>query len=300
MLYFAHRRISQKTNRDLDLVGASGYEAHHRPGTRHGARYRSSESESARSRRCSLALAGELVVATPGQIPSEEQRGCLGTANGEQLATWVVMLARGSGRALTLGAYLLPVGGEDATRPPAFIAVCFPPPDVPPGSPKRSPFGAKLYELELQINGVFGRVTDGVWYSGWLPYSPGTGATKSTLFVIAPARIAPAAVSLRARRSGKSTTVTGAVTQAGRPRAGATVTLFAGATRRTLKRRVRAKVGANGRFMLTTGAGTLFRVTAVAGAGAAPFVCAESRYPITCVNPTVNAFSVQSKLVRSS
>jgi hypothetical protein len=149
---------------------------------------------------------------------------------------------------------------------------------------------------------VFSRVASGAWISSWVPYTPGVGSPNPTGAVVAPAGIFPGAVSLTARRSGRlGATVAGAVTQGGQPRAGATVTIFGGARAGALKRLGRAKVAANGKFAFKARAGTFFRANAAAPAGASPAVCTQLQPLISsvpCVNPTVNGFAAQSKVVR--
>lgn len=245
-----------------------------------------------------LPLEGQLVVAAPGQVPAAAQTGCLGPL--VPLATWVMVLSA-AGQTLSVPTYLIPTAGASSQVGPAAIAICLPPPDVPVGTPGRATFGAKVYSAELAINGVFSRVTTGAWVSTWTPYRPGLGTPNVASSVISPAAIAPGAVSLAARRAGNGATLTGAVTQAGQARGGATVTIFGGAKASSLRRLGRARVTANGRFTFRARAGTFFRADAVAtGAAAAP-LCAQIQQIISaipCVNPTVNGFAVKSKVAR--
>jgi hypothetical protein len=245
-----------------------------------------------------LPLEGQLVVAAPGQIPAATVAQCTGGAT--PLATWVMVLTA-AGQTLQVPTYLVPTSGSLAAAGPAFIAICLPPPDVPAGTPGRATFGAKVYSAELAINGVFSRVTIGAWISSWTPYTPGVGAANPAGTVIAPAAIAPGAVSISAKTSGKGAVVSGAVTQAGQPRGGATVTVLGGSARSKLATRKRVRAGANGRFTTKFAAGTFFRADAVAaGATAAP-LCTQLLPLIgatPCINPTGNGFDGKSKVVR--
>lgn len=245
-----------------------------------------------------LPLEGQLVVAAPGQVPAATQTACIGPL--VPLATWIMVLSA-AGQTLTVPTYLLPTSGGGAQLGPAAIALCLPPPDVPVGTPGRATFGAKVYSAELTVNGVFSRVASGAWVSSWTPYRPGLGTPNVAGAVIAPTAIAPGAVSLTARRAGTGAALTGAVTQAGQARGGATVAIFGGAKATGLKRLGRARITANGRFTFRARTGTFFRADAVAASGAAPSVCAQIQ-PIIgalpCVNPTVNGFAVKSKVAR--
>jgi hypothetical protein len=245
-----------------------------------------------------LPLEGQLVVAAPGQVPAAQQQACIGPA--PPLATWLMVLSA-AGQTLTVPTYLISTTGTNlAPVGPAFIAICLPPPDVPVGTPGRATFGAKVYQAELTINGVFSRVAVGAWLSTWLPYTPGAGTPNPAGTVVAPAAIAPGAVTLTARRAGNGATLAGAVTQAGQARAGATVAVFGGTRANNLKRLGRVRVGANGRFTFRARTGTFFRADAVAVGGAAPPLCTQIQNLITapCVNPTVNGFTAKSRVVR--
>jgi hypothetical protein len=245
-----------------------------------------------------LPLEGQLVVAAPGQVPDVQAAACL--AGATPLATWVMVLSA-AGQTLSVPAFLVPTAGALTALGPAYIQVCLPPPDVPQGTPGRATFGAKLYSAELAIDGVFGSVPLGAWVSFWTPYTPGAGTVNAAGTVAAPAAIAPGAVTVSAKRRGKGAVVTGRVTQAGQARAGATVTIFGGAKANRLKRVGRVRVRANGSYTFRAKTGTFFRARAVGAPGAAAPLCTQlgpMLAPTPCVNPTVNGFTVQSRVVR--
>lgn len=245
-----------------------------------------------------LPLEGQLVVAAPGQVPAGTQTACIGAA--QPLATWVMVLTA-AGQTLSVPTYLVSTAGTNfAAVGPAFIGICLPPPDVPVGTPGRATFGAKVYSAELTINGVFSRAT-GAWISSWVPYRPAAGTPNPAGVVVAPAAVAPGAVSIAAKISGRGAIVSGTVTQGGQPRAGATVTVFGGTAKARLTTRKRVRVGANGRFTAKFAVGTFFRADAAATGGAAPHVCTQIQPligAIPCVNATVNGFTAKSKVVR--
>jgi hypothetical protein len=245
-----------------------------------------------------LPLEGQLVVAAPGQVPPDAQNACLQGAT--PLATWVMVLSA-AGQNLPVPAFLVATTGAQAALGPAYIQVCLRPPDVPAGTPGRQPLGAKAYLVDATVNGVFGAVPLGAWVAFWTPYNPGVGSVNVAGTVASPAAIAPGAVTVAAKRNKKGAVVRGRVTQAGQPRAGATVTIFGGAKANRLKRLGRVRVQANGSYTFRAKTGTFFRATAVAAPGAAAPLCTQlgpMLAPIPCVNPTVNGFTVQSRVVR--
>lgn len=242
-------------------------------------------------------LTGQILVATPGQF-SAEQAACLQGATA--LATFVLALSA-AGQNVPVPAWLVATAGAQAALGPAYIQVCLRPPDVPLGTPGRQPLGAKVYSVDATINGVFSPVPLGAWIAFWTPYRPGLGQVNLAATVASPAAIAPGAVSLNAKKSGRGAIVTGRVTQGGQPRSGANVTIFGGAKASALKRLGKAKVGANGAFSFKAKVGSFFRASATATNTSAASLCTQlgpAIAPIPCVNPTTNGFIALSKRVR--
>jgi hypothetical protein len=245
-----------------------------------------------------LPLAGQIVVAAPGQVSAAIQAACAGTAT--PLATWVLALTA-AGQTLAVPAFLVPTSGAQAALGPAYIQVCIGPPDVPAGTPGRATFGAKLYSVTASFTGVFGTVPAGAWVAFWTPYTPGAGRPNVAGTVASPAAVAPGAVSAAAKRSGRGAVVSGRVTQAGQGRAGATVTIRGGAKASALRRLGSVKARTNGSYSFRARRGSFFKATAVAAAGAAAPLCSAlsaALAPIPCVNPTTNGFTAQSRTVR--
>jgi hypothetical protein len=245
-----------------------------------------------------LPLEGQLIVAAPGQIAPASQAACLGAT--APLASWIMILSA-AGQTLPVPTYLVATTGAQTALGPAFIQVCLPPPDIPPGTPGRATFGAKLYSAELAIKGVFSAVSTGAWVSFWTPYKPGVGQLNALGTVAAPAAIAPGAVSVAAKKLGAGALVAGAVTQAGQPRGGAVVTIWGAQGKAALKPLGKAKVTAAGKFTFRAKLGDNFQARAVAAPGSAAALCTQLGpvfAPVPCVNPTVNGFTVQSKTIR--
>ena len=238
-----------------------------------------------------LPLEGQLVVAAPGQVPASSQAACLQTT--VPTATWVMVLSA-AGQTLQVPTYLVaPAGGQ------AYIQICLPPPDVPAGTPGRATFGAKVYSAQLAVSGVFGTVASGTWVALWTPYNPAVGSVNVAGTIATPAAVAPGAVTLTAKRSGRGATLSGTVTRGGLGGPGATVTVFGGAKASSMKRIGQVKTGATGRFVFKARSGTFFRVHAATAPGAAfPAACTQLALPTPCVNPTINAWAGLSKIVR--
>ena len=245
-----------------------------------------------------LPFQGQLLVAPPGAVPAAVQAAC--TQGATPLATWLLALTA-AGQSVNVPAFVVATTGAQTALGPASIQVCLPPPDVPSGTPGRAVFGAKLYSATLTVNGVFSAVPVGAWISFWTPYNPGVGTVNAAGTVAAPAAVAPGAVSVAAKKSGRlGAIVAGKVTQAGQGRGGATVTIRGGAKPSALKKLGSVKVKANGAYSFKAKRGTFFKVTAVATSASAPPLCSAlaAALPYPCVNPTTDGFVVQSKTVK--
>lgn len=242
-------------------------------------------------------VTGNVVVAAPGQIPAASQQAC--TQGVTPLASWLLVVSI-AGNTVPVPIYLVPTAGPLTALGPAYIAACFTSAYLTPdqGGLTGQP---QLVNAEFAIQGVFSPVPVGAFVAIVTPWTVGTGTVNAAGTVATPAAVAPGAVSLAARRSGKGAILTGRVTQAGQPRGGATVTIFGGARRAGLRSLGRARVAASGAFTFRARTGTFFRARAVAASAAAAPLCTQlgpALAPVPCVNPTVNGFTVQSRVVR--
>ena len=147
---------------------------------------------------------------------------------------------------------------------------------------------------EFSVKGVFSPVPVGFFVAVLVPWTVGTATPNQAETIATPAAVAPGAVTITAKRSGKGAIVNGAVTQAGQPRSGATVTVLGGSVKAKLTTRKRVAVSANGRFTAKFAVGTFFRAEAVATSMAAAPLCDQlaplQALGIRCVNPTVSGF----------
>jgi hypothetical protein len=246
-----------------------------------------------------LEFDGQLVVAAPGQVPAADQALCLQGAT--PLATWIMALTA-AGQSVPVPAFLVATSGAASAIGPAYIQVCLGPPDIPPGTPGRADFGAKLYSAQLTVRGVFSAVPVGAWLSIWTPYTPMAGVPNAAGTVAAPAAIAPGAVTAKAKKRKRGAIVSGTVTQAGQGRGSAVVTIFGGNKKRKVKKLGSVKAKVSGAYAFRARKGTFFKATVVAAPSAAPPLCTAlaSQLPsgIPCVNPTVSGFTATSKVVK--
>jgi len=245
-------------------------------------------------------LKGQIVVASPDQVPAAQSAPCLQGAM--PLATWLLIFPEITGTEAAIPLYLVSTaGGPFAVVGPAYVQFCLPAPDIPE-SQGGAPDGVKLYAARLSISGVFSPVPVGAWISLWVPYTPGTGKPNLAGAVVAPAALAPGAVTVRAKTLGLGAVVFGAVTQAAQARGSSVVSVFGGPTARKLKKLGTVKAKANGKYSFRARTGVFFKVTAIAASSSAPPLCAAlaAQLPqgLPCVNPTVNGFTVSSMVVK--
>lgn len=206
-----------------------------------------------------------------------------GCAAGERVvAVWSLALA-GDGLALELPVFLL-VGGD--------LLMCFP----HPGELDR---GAKLVGLQLTLDGALDLPSAGAWISLLVPYG-GTVADTSRI-VASPAVVGSGSVTFSARARGAGAVLIGFVRQAGSPRADARVRITGGSRATALRQLGVARTNRQGQFTFRARAGTFFRATAVVPRSAPPGICFVLEpflRPIPCINPTLNGFSVQTRVQR--
>ncbi len=161
-----------------------------------------------------LPLAGNLIVAAPGQIAPREP-GCVPRIDGTDRVMGDGALRRRPDAAGT-GVPGCDSGCADGARARVH-------PGLPAsarhssGAPGRATFGAKLYSAELNVAGVFSSAA-GVWVSFWTPYNPGVGTLNGPASVASPAAVLTGALTSAAKKAGKGAVVSGRVTQGGQPR----------------------------------------------------------------------------------
>ena len=243
-------------------------------------------------------VAGNVVVAAPGQVPATSQQACLQGAT--PLATWLLVV-NVAGTDIPVPVYLVPTAGALTALGPAYIATCFSSPYLPPGQGGQTG-QPQVVNVEFSAQGVFSQVALGAFVAILTPWTPGTGTVNAAGTVAAPAAIAPGAVTIRARKAGLGAIVAGRVTQAGQGRGGAVVTIWGARGRAALKALGRPRVAANGAFTFRAKRGDRFQARVVAASAPAAPLCTQlaplQALGISCVNPTVNGFTAQSRVVR--
>jgi hypothetical protein len=248
----------------------------------------------ARDANIPLPLSGDVVVAPP----NTNAPGC---ATGTHLAVWILDL-QVAGQRIQLPVHVDATSGAEAALGSHKLVVCLAPDDVPPGTPGRSPNGARLLDATFTTNNIF-TVPAGpaTWktittpWAGGVPNPAGTVETRSF--------VAPGTVSITSRvtnRARRTVRFSGRITQAGAAVAGAQVTLLVNG-----RARFRARTNASGNYSIVlrkTGrpSTTLFqaRVT-VAERVITSTGCASPSVPgVACVDATASAFTAVSRRVR--
>lgn len=261
------------------------------PGTRIGT---TSGTVFARDANIPLPLSGDVVVAPP----TTNAPGC---ATGTHLAVWILDL-QVAGQRIQLPVHVDATSGTEAALGSHKLVVCLSPDDVPPGTPGRSPNGARLLDATFTTNNIFtvpaGSATWKAITTPWAGAVPNPAGTVETRSFVAPGTVSiTSRVTNRARRTVR---LSGRVTQAGAAVAGAQVTLLING-----KARFRARTNANGNYSIVlrkTGrpSTTIFqaRVT-VAEREITSAGCASPSVPgVACVNATGSAFTAVSRRVR--
>lgn len=224
-----------------------------------------------------IAAEGRLQVVGPAQgAPS----GC--TAGERVVAVWSLALT-GDGLALELPVHVL-VGGD--------LLLCVPHPD-------QIDRRAKLVGLQLTIDGALDLPSAGTWISIWVPY--GGSVADTSRIVASPAVVGSGTVTFTARTRGTGAVLIGFVRQAGAPRADARVRITGGPRAAALRSLGVARTNRQGQFTFRARSGTFFRATAVVPRSSPPglcFVLEPFLRPIPCINPTLNGFSVQTRVQR--
>jgi hypothetical protein len=238
--------------------------------------------------------AGDTYLSNGAQVPiAAAATGCTGTAT--HGAFWVMTLSA-AGQTLEVPVFVDPVSLPFAK---AVISLCLPSPDVAP--PQGAAFGAKVLLAYLTLKGVFGSPTgDYRWRALVTTYKPGT-ATADAAGTVETQGLehAPGALTFSAKRAGKGkATVTGKVTEAGKPVPNITVTLRGG------KRALLLKTNGAGIYkatLATRSATAKLQATANVpprDLGDSACVATFAAQGVRCVDAQEGGFNVTSPAVR--
>jgi hypothetical protein len=121
-----------------------------------------------------LPLTGELDV-IPANAAAQAACGVQTAA-----ATWDLHLTA-AGQTLDIPMFLVANAAPESSVGAYKIVVCLPPPDVPPGTPGRATFGAKLLSAVFTSSAITNPASSGDfrWTSLWAPYNPGVGTVNA-------------------------------------------------------------------------------------------------------------------------
>lgn len=245
-----------------------------------------------------LPLTGEIKVAAPGTVPAATQAACIQAET--PAATWLMVL-QAPGQTLNVPMYVVTTVGAETARGPAKIMVCLPPPDVPVDK-GGAQFGAKLFQAEFSLSGVFSAVASGTWISIWTPFTALVGLPNAAASVASPSGIAAGSLSVKVTKVGLvKSRVSGKVAQGGTGLGGARVEIWVGAKRSALKKVATTSTKADGSYTFTYGKkAAFFRTRTVVGSRPAPALCAQlaGSLPVPCVNGSFNGFTALSVIAK--
>jgi hypothetical protein len=244
-----------------------------------------------------LPLEGDVVVGDPSKFVGN---ACSPTYS----VVWILELSV-AGQTINLPVYVTPTSGAESALGVAKLSVCLGPADVPAGTPNRSPNGAQLLDATFTVNNTLtppaGPAT---WISFWTPYKAGTALPDPGSTVEARSFVGPGSVTLRAKilnKKKKIVRLSGVVSQAGNPVAGAKVALLIN-SRSRFSTKSNASGGFAFRLQNTNRRATTTFFQAVATAVARDITstgCANpTQPPIPCVSATAGPFTARSVKVK--
>lgn len=226
---------------------------------------------------------------------------CTGSA--AHSAFWVLVLTA-AGQTLEVPLYVdqVPVGNPIGAFASYTMTLCLPPPDVPPGTPGRAAFGAKLLEATFSVKGILTKPAGETrWRLRATPYTPAAGKANPAGTVESQSLDrGPATAALSAKAAGKkkASVVVGFFTSGTpSPIGGAKVQILAGK-----KVIATGKTNSGGQFKATVtlpaATATLVAVVTAAARDLGAGACLATFAPLPCIGATVAPFSATSKPVK--
>jgi hypothetical protein len=231
-------------------------------------------------------------------------------------AIWVLSLTA-AGQTLFVPMFVDQSSGAEAALASFKLVVCLPPPDVPPGTPGRATFGAKLLDADFTTSALTAPTAAGtfVWRALWTPYNPGVGTvnaagtvqTQSLWFqpttLSAAARVTTKRTKVKGRtRVTNTVTVFGALSAAGQGAPAQAIDIYAGPTASALKKVKTVTTNAAGAYTFTAklAKATFFQARATSpDRDLGPSLCAPG-LPAPCISATVSGGSLTSGTVRAN
>jgi hypothetical protein len=265
-----------------------------------------------------LPLTGTVVVANPAD-PAIVQASTL-CDNVAHVVVLVLNLTA-AGQTLTVPIFVDASAGAETTFSTHKLIVCLPPPDVPPGTPGRAQFGAKLLDADFTITAITGPTAAGEhrWRALWTPYTPGqgkpnpAGTVETQALVRHPTALAIAGkTTLKTKKKKvkgktvvtKTTTaiVAGRLTENGKPIEGITLTFMGGASANGQFAKlldVKSDKDGIGAIVGTLKKAFFFKITAeIPDRDLGASACVTTFAPVPCVSASVSGQTVESKAIK--
>jgi hypothetical protein len=231
---------------------------------------------------------------------------CTGSA--AHTAYWVITISV-SGQTIEVPLFVDVATAAESGVAAYTITVCFQPPDVPPNTPNRSPFGLRLLDAKITLNSIFTTPTtagESLWRAFLTGFIPGTGVANLPGTVeVRSSTIVPVSLSLKGRYDATrgSAVLTGKFIVVGKGAQNVAVPLLKGSSPTKLRKAGKTnKTTKSGAFTATKKIlkTTYFQVGGTIGGRLDLDLCKtpDTIAPGGCVSGTRGKLSVFSKVVR--
>jgi hypothetical protein len=212
-------------------------------------------------------------------------------------AYWSLSLSASTGQTVQLPAFVESILPPDPIGDyhQIDIAICMPPPDVPPGAAARASYGLKLTDLSLVFQAFFSVPPEfHVWHAVALPYGAGTGRPNAAGVASAETQErVPKTLTLAAKANSGAVIVSGRLTEGGKGIVGVSVDVLSGTK---VVGKVQTK--ARGYFAGTLRAPVSGRLSASADVPTRSLPSCVQAIFANCVTATVSGFTARSAAVR--
>lgn len=229
------------------------------------------------------------------------------TGVGTHAAYWVLKLSA-AGQTLEVPLFVDPTTAPISVVAAFTLTICLPPSDIPE-SAGGAAFGAKVFEANFTVKGVFTPTTAGtnVWRLRATPYTPAKGTLNLAGTVESQSYVETGSISLGAIARTKLTALaatyraSGSVTTTGQLGASVSVTLSRGTTPTKLTTNANLTAGASGAFAgtFTVRRGAKAQRVYVRASASAPardldVSACKATFGVSCISATASGFSAVS------
>jgi hypothetical protein len=259
----------------------------------------------ARDTGLTLPLEGTVVAADPAQYVGPPNNAC---SPGTHFAVWLLNLSV-AGQTIAVPIYVDPTTGTQTGLGAYKIVACFAAPDTPAGSPNHAPFGAQLLDANFTIDSAItlpASTGTYVWRGLFTPYTPAIGVPNAAGTREARSFLGlPGTISIKAavKKGSFAYKLTGAAKAGPTPAAGATVTLYRGASAKVAKTGT-ATTSATGTYSFSGKLAkktTYFQTRVSAAETDNSAGCTDASVPagpVPCVSATFGGWAAASQLIR--